>query len=105
MPNLFPPKVTVKDSFVELGNKIAFSGMFSVADLDPVTTISRYRFRDNSNAATSGYFTLNGVKQNANAWIEIDAGQIASVFFQSALIISTESIAVDSLTRYSGTLT
>lgn len=95
MPNLFPPKVTVKDTFVQLGNASSFASMFTVADLDPGTVITKYRFRDNSTLATSGYFTLNGVRQNANVWIEIDASQLANVFFHSALIISSESIGIE----------
>ncbi len=95
MPNLFPPKVTVKESFVELGKKLSLSSMFTVADLDPVTTITRYRFRDNSNVAASGFFTLDGVRQNAGVWIEIEASQLTSVFFQSALVISNESIGIE----------
>lgn len=95
MPNLFPPKVTVFDTPVQLEQDVAFSSLFSVADLDPGTVITKYRFRDNGSAATSGYFTLNGVKQAANVWIEIDASQINNVFFQSALIISSESIGIE----------
>ena len=90
MPNIFPPKVTVFTSAVELGKRLAFSGMFSVADLDPLTTITRYRFRDNDGAAASGFFLHNGVRKAANVWFEIDASQLANVFFQSALIISNQ---------------
>lgn len=95
MPNLFAPKVTVFDTPVELGQDVGFSSLFSVADLDPGTVITKYRFRDNSASATSGYFTLNGIKQAANVWIEIDASQITNVFFQSALLISSESIGIE----------
>ncbi len=95
MPNLFPPKVTVFTSFVELGKRLAFSSMFSVSDLDPVTTITRYRFRDNNGTAASGFFLQNGIRKASNVWFEIDASQLASVFFQSALIISNESITVE----------
>jgi serralysin len=95
MPNLFPPKVTVHDSVVELGKKISLASMFSVSDLDPNTTITKYRFRDNSGVAITGSFEINGVVQPANVWFEINAADLSKIFYRAGLVISSESISVE----------
>ena len=94
MANNFPPGVTAKQGIVELGKSIAFSSLFDVFDLDPNSTVERVRFRDDGALATSGFFTVNGTRQNANQWVEIDYADISSVRYAAAVTIESESFNV-----------
>ena len=94
MANNFPPGVTAKQGIVELGKSIAFSSLFDVFDLDQGSVVERVRFRDDGALATSGFFTVNGIRQNANQWVEIDYANLASVDYYAALTIENESFNV-----------
>ncbi len=92
--NFFPPAVNVKQTNLEIGSSVQFSSLFDVLDLDPGATATRYRFRDNSTYAPGGYFVLNNVRQTSGVWIEVDASQIAGLYYRSGLVISAESIGI-----------
>ena len=93
MANLFPPVVNVKQAALEIGTNVAFHTLFEVSDLDN-NEITKYRFRDNSNINYGSFFTLKGVRQVANTWIEIDASLLYEVKYVAALIEHSESISV-----------
>ena len=57
-------------------------------------TLARYRFRDDSNGADSGYFTFDGVKMPALQTIEVLADQLDRVRFVSGTAGSTDTVAV-----------
>ena len=69
--NFFPPNVTAIASSVQIGSSLAFSSLIEASDLDGNEIVS-YRFRDNDAAATSGFFTIRGVRQPSNIFIEFD---------------------------------
>ncbi len=94
MPNLFPPLVNVISADVEIGKTIGLANLFSVIDLDQNTTITKYRFRDNSSYVGGGKFVMNGVTQASGLWIEIDASQLSNVYYKAGLIVSDETISI-----------
>ena len=93
MSNLFPPTVNANESVVEIGQQRAFHTLFEVSDIDN-NDILKYRFRDNSNTSFGSFFTLNGVRQDANTWVEIDAAYLYEVKYNAALIEHSESFSV-----------
>lgn len=84
---------------MEIGSFKPFHTLFDVSDLDG-NPITKYRFRDNSNVNFGSFFTLQGVRQAANTWIEIDASLLFEVKYHAALIEHSESISVQA---YDGT--
>ncbi len=78
---------------MEIGSFKPFHTLFDVSDLDG-NPITKYRFRDNSNVNFGSFFTLQGVRQAANTWIEIDASLLYEVKYHAALIEHSESISV-----------
>ncbi|MEM9413186.1 MAG: hypothetical protein AAGA30_18905, partial [Planctomycetota bacterium] len=91
--NLFPPSVNAINSSVQIGDSILFRSMFTASDLDGNSIVS-YRFRDNSNAATSGFFTVRGVRQPSNAFIEVSASELNTVQYHAGLLAGNESFSV-----------
>ena len=91
--NLFPPQVTALQTTVQIGDSVAFSNMFDASDLDG-DAIQTVRFRDSDGLATSGFFTVRGVRQAAGVFIEVDFDEINTVRYQSGLIESYESFSV-----------
>lgn len=91
--NNFPPNVDALQASVQIGDSIAFTRLFEASDLDG-NDITRFRFRDNSNSSTSGFFTVAGVRQEANTFIQVFANQLNTVRYHAGLIESTESFSV-----------
>lgn len=91
--NFFPPSVSARVTSVQIGDSVAFSNMFTASDLDG-DDITLFRFRDNSAAATSGFFTVRGVRQASNTFIEVGANDLAFVRYQAGLIESSETFSV-----------
>jgi serralysin len=90
--NLFPPKITAKTKFVQLGDTLTAWSMFDYADLDN-NPINRLRFRDNREDPTSGRFVLGGVEQAKQVWIEIEANFINSLIYEAGYAISSETVS------------
>jgi len=78
--NANAPEVTAFDVNSRTGSVIDFASMFSWTDADgvPPTTIKEVRFFDTGVTADSGYFSINGVRQNAGEWIPVDYELITS---------------------------
>ncbi len=93
MPNNFAPIAKVNASSIEIGSKTLFSNLISVLDLDG-NEILKYRVRDNGSVNYSAFLTKSSVRLNAGQWYEFNASELASVYFNAALIASGESISV-----------
>lgn len=91
--NNFPPNVDALTASVQVGDSISINRLFEAFDLDG-DPITRIRFRDNGLTATSGFFTVNGVRQEANVFIEVNASQLNSVRYQAGLIEANESFSI-----------
>jgi hypothetical protein len=94
MPNLFPPRVSLNLNVVEVGERLTLASMLEVTDLDSGSTVTRYRIRDNGNAAYSGYFVVDGDRKQPGVWIDVTAAQLSSTYYQAALIADAESVSV-----------
>ena len=91
--NNFPPSVNALTASVQIGDSIRLDRLFDAFDLDG-NPITRIRFRDNGLASTSGFFTINGVRQESNILIEVDASEVVDVRYTAGLIEATESFSI-----------
>jgi hypothetical protein len=64
------------------GQSIAIGSLFSVTDSDGDSILS-YQIYDNTSAATSGHFVVNGVDQAAQSIITLSAAQLAQTVFHA----------------------
>src|SRR5690606_14770147 len=48
--------------------------------------VDRVAFRDDTVGAESGYFTVDGVVQEAGVWFEVKAGDLGSVAFHAGVV-------------------
>ena len=80
LENQFAPVVNAFDVSSRVGSVIDFASMFSWTDADgvPPTELSEVRIFDTGTAADSGFFTINGVRQQAGVFIPVDFELIAS---------------------------
>jgi hypothetical protein len=75
LENQHRPVVNAFDVNSVVGSVIDIASMFSWTDADgiPPTELSEIRFFDTGVAADSGFFTINGVRQDAGVWIPVSA--------------------------------
>ena len=75
LENQHRPVVNAFDVNSRTGSIIDIASMFSWTDADgiPPTELSEVRFFDTGVAADSGFFTINGVRQDAGTWIPVSA--------------------------------
>jgi Ca2+-binding RTX toxin-like protein len=85
--------VSASNAAVNSGQSVALSSLVTVSDPngDPIT---RYRFADGGDAATSGYFTINGTRLAANTLADITAAEFAQVNFVGGSAAGTDTVAV-----------
>ncbi|TAF53483.1 MAG: hypothetical protein EAZ60_20090 [Oscillatoriales cyanobacterium] len=84
------PVVTASNQTVNAGASI--TPIFSVTDADG-DRISHYYFSDLNSSSTSGYFTLNGTRQNGP--FTILAEQLSNVRFVGGSVAGTDSVSID----------
>ena len=92
MPNQ-APIVNVNDQTVLINGTIAATELFSVTDPDS-DPILKYRFEDLSSNANSGYFSLNGSALTNGSMTEINAGDLADMFYVGGTQIQNEQFRV-----------
>ncbi len=80
LENANRPVVTAFDVNSRVGSVIDIASMFSWTDADgiPPTTNKEVRFFDTGTEADSGFFSINGVRQDAGTWIPVSAELVAS---------------------------
>ncbi|TAF19348.1 MAG: DUF4114 domain-containing protein [Oscillatoriales cyanobacterium] len=83
------PVVTASNQTVNAGASISPS--FSVSDANG-DRISNYYFSDLNSSSTSGYFTINGVKQTKE--FTILAEQLSNVRFVGGSVAGTDSVSI-----------
>ena len=84
LENTSAPVVQAFDIDSRVNSVINFASMFSFTDADgiPPTTLSEVRFFDTGTEADSGFFTINGVQQQAGVWIAVDYDLVAAGLVQ-----------------------
>ena len=87
------PVLTASDGKIKSGSSVSVSNLFAATDADG-DTIQFYSFLDNTSAANSGYFTLDGVKQDAGTNIKVSAGDLGKLHWVSGDAGVTDSLYV-----------
>jgi Ca2+-binding RTX toxin-like protein len=82
-PNDDKPEIRLRSTTVVESEKFDVTEIFSASDPDGFP-ILRYRFRDNNSLPYSGYFLLNGVKQEQGKWFLVDAADLEDLQFVAA---------------------
>ncbi|MEG3851005.1 C2 family cysteine protease, partial [Microcoleus sp. herbarium19] len=83
------PVVTVSDQTVNANESIKLSLSATDADGDKVT---QYAFYDGNSSSTSGYFTVNGVKQAAGQYFYLDANQLDTLRFVGGTVAGVDAV-------------
>lgn len=91
--NQFNPMVQAFQTELVLGQSIGASQLFSFEDLDP-NTMKRVGFIDEGVASSSGYFTVNGVRQVAGTMFWVNTEDLNTVAYNAATQISLEQFSV-----------
>ncbi len=94
MANNFRPNVIANETIVQIGRQVALRDMFSVSDLDPNSTVTKYRVRDNSSLPEGSFIVQAGTRKAANTWIEFNANQLNSFYYRAGLVIGNETFSV-----------
>jgi Ca2+-binding RTX toxin-like protein len=90
-PNLFPPTA---EGFN--GQVLAFESV-KIQDFiratDPENDIRTVRFIDRQNNPNSGYFSINGIRQDQAKWFEVSVNQLESINYHGGLNGQAEFVA------------
>jgi Bacterial Ig-like domain/Bacterial Ig domain/RTX calcium-binding nonapeptide repeat (4 copies) len=86
------PVTTASNQTVNRNTVLAASSLFSVSDPDGLATITQYQFYDSTAGSTTGFWSVNGTAQPANANIDVSAAQLASTTFTAGA--GTDSVWV-----------
>jgi len=87
------PVVTVPTRSFSANQSAAVSTLFSATDAEN-DAITEYRFSDAGEGANSGYFSLNGVRQNPNTLITVAAANLSSLQWVSGAESGTDTVWV-----------
>ncbi|MCT7959405.1 C2 family cysteine protease, partial [Laspinema sp. D1] len=87
------PVVTTYNRTLNTGTSMSASNFFTVYDADG-DAMQRYYFYDANSNSTSGYFTVNGVKQNSSFYV--DGSQLGNVRFVGGSQGGTDTVYVQS---------
>jgi hypothetical protein len=82
VPANHAPVVSASDRTLTRGANVSVSSLFSVWDADG-DQMARYRIYDETMAANSGSFMINGIAQPAATMIELTAAELANVTFKT----------------------
>ncbi|AFY83838.1 DUF4114 domain-containing protein [Oscillatoria acuminata] len=85
------PTVVINNATVDVNTSTSLT--LNVSDLDG-DTVTRYEFFDSNAQSTSGYFTVNGVQQEAGKSFFVDADQLHTVQFIGGAAAGSDRIAI-----------
>lgn len=91
LENQFAPELTLFDVNSRLGTSIALEAMFTWSDGDG-DALQRFGVFDTGADPESGYFTVNGVVQDARTWIILDFDQVGTVRYHMPTVPGEENI-------------
>lgn len=89
--NAHAPVVSVFKNDSAPNRSLAFETLFQWSDADG-NTAKRYGFLDTGTNPNSGYFTIDGVRQDAGRWITFDASLLDRVRYQTSSQSSSEEV-------------
>jgi hypothetical protein len=90
-PNAAPVVTVSSSATVLLGDSVAATALFAVADADG-DAIAQYQFWDST--AGNGHFAVNGVEQGVNISIEVAAAELAGTRFVGAGALGADTVWV-----------
>ncbi|MGE0388366.1 MAG: hypothetical protein AB7Q97_26885, partial [Gammaproteobacteria bacterium] len=85
------PVVQVGSAAIGQGQHLAASGLFSTTDADN-DVITQYAFWDEGTDVSSGYFSLNGIRQSHGVAINVVATDIADIQYVGGSIAGSEMV-------------
>ena len=88
-----PPVATASDRSLSKEQVVNASSLFTASDVDGNRLL--YFFYDNTAAATSGHFTVNGVVQAAGTTFAVTAAQLAQTTFTAGRYGSSDDLFVN----------
>ncbi|MFK7768994.1 MAG: hypothetical protein AB8B55_17360, partial [Mariniblastus sp.] len=91
LENLFRPTVNLGNVTARTGVVQRLDSMFSWEDLDG-DLLKFFSFYDTGDAPDSGFFTVNGFRQNAKTWITLPFDEIDTVRYHLSDFANTEKI-------------
>ena len=89
--NSAPPVLNMVDATARFGSTIPLQALFDWSDVDG-DALQSFSFYDTGSAASSGFFTVNGVQQAAETWITLPIDQLGAVQYNYSNQISSEEI-------------
>lgn len=93
MANFFPPTVSGNDREVDLNKSIKASLLYDYLDLDG-NDLEKVQFFDSNGANSSGFFTVDGVQQNAGQWFEVAVADLGKVRYNAGLLVANEVVNI-----------
>jgi serralysin len=93
LPNLNDPSVSAGTTLVRKGNKVNVDQMFSYSDLDG-NSMKWVQFKDLGPSASSGYFELDGVRQDPGFFIRVNANELGRLKYVAGSVIGSENFEV-----------
>ncbi|MEL7496933.1 MAG: M10 family metallopeptidase [Planctomycetota bacterium] len=78
LQNLFAPELNLVNAQGRLGTTFTLESLFTWSDADGDLP-AFFRLFDTGDAAGSNYFSVNGVRQPARTWIQLDWDQVSEV--------------------------
>jgi hypothetical protein len=90
-PNIFPPTAEGFNGQVLAFESIKIQDFIRATD--PENDIRTVRFIDRQNNPNSGYFSINGVRQDQGKWFEVAVSQLESINYHGGLNGQAEFVA------------
>ena len=91
LENRFRPTVQLGNVTARTGGVQRLDSMFSWADLDG-DILQSFSWFDTGDSPDSGFFAVNGVRQNAKTWITLPFDEISTVKYHLSDFANTEKI-------------
>ncbi len=92
-PNLNDPTVVAGNTLVRRGNRVNIEQMFSYGDIDG-NSMKWVQVKDLGSSPTSGYFELDGVRQDSGIFIRVNADELGRLKYVAGSVIGSENFDV-----------
>lgn len=89
--NSAPPVLEMVDATARFNSTVPLAALFNWSDIDG-DALQSFRFYDTGPSANSGFFSVNGVQQAAETWVNLPFDQLSTVQYTFSSQISSEEI-------------
>jgi Ca2+-binding RTX toxin-like protein len=87
------PVAAISNQSLSVNRSVSVSSLLTYSDSDG-DLATQYRFRDDGSSLTSGYFSVNGARQDSGANITVSASDLARVQIHGGSVAGTETLSV-----------